>query len=926
MSLGARDFLTPDVLRVPAAASPGEYQCEREANQPLVFAVFEDDSFLGLVDSRTALRHPEQTFADLCHAVPYPVSADTTLLQGILREMARRQREAELLAELARTINASLDLDSVLRRVVEGARELCRGDTGAIALRDSPSEAMIIRYPVGARYQKFERIRIEPGKGVGGQVLATGQPFRTDHYAADPRVSKDYIDVIRTDELVAMMAVPIRIGDHVEGLLYVTSRSPRPFTDQDEAILLRLADHAAIALENARLFGETRERLKETETLLDLSRALSSTIDLHPLLRHFLRQVVRTLEADSVGVWLVDQITGQLKPFVGYRIPPHLLEYIRGLRIDFRESVFHAEAFASKRAMVSSNVSEDPRIADTLKATWHHQAQLFAPMVAKDQAIGAIMAVWWDRSREFSERELALVEAMGRQVGVAVENARLYRETREVAERLRLLGQSVAGLGEVIVITDLEGRIVFVNEAIKGVFGYEAREVVGQYSRVLWAPSTPSGQKKYVMEVTAAGGWQGEVRGGRADGSEFPAALATRPVRDEAGQPVAFVGVVRDITKEKELQAQLLQAEKLRALGEMAGGIAHDFNNLLTVMLGRAQLLLNQTQDPALQRQLRVIERAALDGGQTVRRIQDFTRVRPARPFQAVNLSQVVGEVVELTRSRWKDEAQAKGIHYDILVNADPPLLVAGDPSELREALTNILFNALDAMPEGGRVTFQMGVEGDRVSCAVIDTGVGMTEEVRRRVFDPFFTTKGEKGSGLGLSVVYGIIARHGGDVEVQSQVGRGSAFTIRLPVGGNVTESPSIPPSPRSNRGAKILLIDDEEEVREVLIELLVSDGYVVAACADGRSGLSRLQQEPFDLVISDLGMPGLSGWEVARLVKHRYPGIPVALITGWGDRIDAEEVRTKGVDFLVAKPFKLEDITAMVVQALSRRTLEKG
>ncbi len=386
-------------------------------------------------------------------------------------------------------------------------------------------------------------------------------------------------------------------------------------------------------------------------------------------------------------------------------------------------------------------------------------------------------------------------------------------------------------------------------------------------------------------------------------------------------------GELRSALEEvKASQEQFVRGERLKALGELAGGVAHDFNNTLAVILGRAQFLLGQTEDPNLQRQLRVIERAAQDGARTVRRIQEFTRTRPARPHRTVDLNRVVQEAVELTRPRWKDEVQSKGIHFEVVAETAPLPPVAGDPAELREALTNLLLNALEAMPRGGRVTFRTAVEGERVCCVVTDTGAGMTEEVKRRVFDPFFTTKIEKGSGLGLSIVYGIITRHGGEIEVQSQPGQGSAFTIRLPGGRDIPEAPSSASPVGPRRTGRILVIDDEEEVREILCELLASRGHAVAACADGASGLTRLREEPFDLVITDLGMPGISGWEVARQVKLSSPGTPVAFVTGWGDRIDPEEARAKGVDFLVTKPFDCEAIAAVVARALTREDRGTG
>jgi CheY-like chemotaxis protein/anti-sigma regulatory factor (Ser/Thr protein kinase) len=351
----------------------------------------------------------------------------------------------------------------------------------------------------------------------------------------------------------------------------------------------------------------------------------------------------------------------------------------------------------------------------------------------------------------------------------------------------------------------------------------------------------------------------------------------------------------------------------------MAGGVAHDFNNVLAIIVGRAEVLLSETEDPELQRQLNVIVKVALDAAQTVKRIQEFTRVRRARPFQQVALHQLVEEIVEVTRSRWKDEAQSKGIRYEVGVEAGATPVIAGDPSEIREALTNIIFNALDAMPEGGRLTLKTGVDDSRVFCAVTDTGIGMSDDVRQRIFDPFFTTKGERGTGLGLSVVYGIVSRHNGEIDVQSRAGHGTTFTLRFPTGEPADRETvaAIGAAPLKSSG-RILVIDDETDVGDVLRDLLTRDGHSVVVCHDAEAGLRQFQAEAFDLVITDLGMPEVSGWEVARQVKQARRETRVAMVTGWGDRIDPAEAEARGVDFVVAKPFKRDQIREVIAAAL--------
>ena len=376
----------------------------------------------------------------------------------------------------------------------------------------------------------------------------------------------------------------------------------------------------------------------------------------------------------------------------------------------------------------------------------------------------------------------------------------------------------------------------------------------------------------------------------------------------------------------EESQQRIIRSERLRALGEMAGGVAHDFNNVLAVVVGRAQLLQRQIDAPDLRRQLQIIEHVAQDGAQTVRRIQEFARMRRTRPWQHVDVTEVVREVVEATRPHWSDLAQARAVTYAMRLDLAPVPPVAGDPAELRETFLNLLFNALDAMPQGGSLTFSTRVEGDRVVCVVQDTGVGMSEAVRQRCFEPFFTTKAEHGTGLGLSIAYGIVTRHGGEIEVWSRPGEGSRFTVRLPVGAEMPSPPPEPPAPRAGRSARILVVEDEPAVREVLVDVLEGQGHEVVACADGTAALTHVDGPAFDLALVDLSMPGLSGWEVAKGLRAAQPNVPIALVTGWGDQIDFAEARTRGIDYLMAKPFNVDDMTRLVAGVLAHEPSDTG
>jgi signal transduction histidine kinase len=365
-------------------------------------------------------------------------------------------------------------------------------------------------------------------------------------------------------------------------------------------------------------------------------------------------------------------------------------------------------------------------------------------------------------------------------------------------------------------------------------------------------------------------------------------------------------------------QDQLVQVERLRALGEMAAGVAHDFNNLLAVVMLRTELLLARNQAPAVAESLTMIRQAAHDGAQTVRRIQEFTRTRSTRPFGRVDMLQVLREVVELARPRWRDQAQSRGVTYDVRIEGGQVPLVAGTVEELREALLNLLNNALDAMPAGGTFTFRSAAEGDRVVIHAADGGCGMSEETRRRVFEPFFTTKGAQGNGLGLAVVWGIIARHGGEISVDSVLGRGTTFTLRLPVPAVLPADPGAEDGSPLPRGKRVLVVEDNAEILRSLGDLLRDNGCLVIEASSGMSALARMEAETVDLVLTDLAMPGVSGWAVASACRERCPGTPVGLITGFGDRLEPDKLEQHGIRFVVAKPFSSEDLLRAVAAAL--------
>ena len=386
-----------------------------------------------------------------------------------------------------------------------------------------------------------------------------------------------------------------------------------------------------------------------------------------------------------------------------------------------------------------------------------------------------------------------------------------------------------------------------------------------------------------------------------------------------------LVHAMRYATERKKAEETLIRSEKLRALGEMAGGVAHDFNNLLAIILGNAQLLergLKRYKLEEIKHRLKIIARTAHGGGETVRRLQRFTqREVSTEDFTELDLNKIVREAIASTSPRWKDEAEAKGITIEIKEKLGklPPLW--GSRSQLMEVLTNLIFNALEAMSEGGEITVRTEAKEGEVLLYFTDTGQGIPNRIKEKIFDPFFTTKGPRASGLGLSVSYGIIKRYQGKIKVESTEKKGTTFTISIPIPLQAPQDEEKLAVPKKISSQKILVIDDEEDVREVLGEIFKDEGHRVVLAETSRKGLEKFKQANFDLVLTDLGMPEMSGWELAKEIKKIDPSVPVGLITGWAVTTTKEKMKEKGVDFILSKPFDYTKVVREVNAALKSK-----
>jgi CheY-like chemotaxis protein len=337
--------------------------------------------------------------------------------------------------------------------------------------------------------------------------------------------------------------------------------------------------------------------------------------------------------------------------------------------------------------------------------------------------------------------------------------------------------------------------------------------------------------------------------------------------------------------------------------------------------------MLYSVKDEEFKEALQTIEKVAKGSAQTVRRLQDFTRRKVHQELYRLNVNSIVKDAIEITRPKWRDEAQSKGIRIEMVSNGEEIPPVAGSASELREMITNMVFNAIEAMPEGGRIEIRTFQRGEKVCIEISDTGMGIKEEVRKKIFEPFFTTRPFSNTGLGLSMSYGVIKRMGGEIDVESKVGQGTSFTISLPICFEaIEEAPSLPSTPpliKKRKEARILVIDDEESVRSVLSRILTQVKYQVNVAKDGEEGIRLFNEKEFDIVLTDLGMPGMSGWDVCRAIKKMNPRTPVGIITGWGMEIGEEKMKEVELDFLISKPFDFNQILNTVAKTMESKRI---
>jgi PAS domain S-box-containing protein len=553
------------------------------------------------------------------------------------------------------------------------------------------------------------------------------------------------------------------------------------------------------------------------------------------------------------------------------------------------------------------------------------------PLKVKDTVAGALIVAGREYET-FTAKQAELAEAFGNQISVALNNARLF-------ERLKRSEQQYIDLFEnapdIYLSVSRQHIVVGCNTTGAAIMGKPKAEILGRNFELLFVDARREEVRSRVEEMFADQISLRDLEESllRHDGQPLTVALSSSLVFDERGETVNARIVARDVSERKKMEGALLHAQKIDSIGNLAGGIAHDFNNILAAVLGSASIMRRRlTEKSKLYKYVEIIESSARRGSSLTRQLLTFAR-KTETIVKPVNINPLIDETLHLfQRSVTKEIAVTTNLCADLAV-------VDGDDGQIQQALLNLFLNARDAMPDGGTLTVTTSVTiadahttsqfssikpGPFVLIQVADSGHGINREIQNRVFEPFFTTK-DSGTGLGLSVVYGVVQSHGGFINLESQVNRGTTFSVYLPRSIGHAPVASRKRRQRVPRGHEnILIVDDELSVCEIARDMLAGLGYTVYVEHDGKSGvdLYRTRQAMIDLVLLDINMPIMGGKQAFEVLRSINPHLRIIIVTGYGREGVETSSFSSQVNGFVQKPFHLEMLATRVREALDTRT----
>ena len=827
---------------------------------------------------------------------------------------------AEALREVAAAVNSSLELQEVLSLALNHLSRLVECDSAVVMLRAGDGLEVVARWSVDPEREPQVPPQIETLPHVAC-VLGECQPVIIPDTVGDER----WIEVPGSEYVRCWLGVPLIVQEKAIGLLGLNYHQPGFYTQEHADLALAVASQAASAIENARLFEETQRRAAQHGALLRSAGRLNARLELESVLETIGEETMRAFGVSGASVYLYDP-ERQVLTCAG----------ASGLSSEQRQrlplvprALYDKFSRQGETPIVIPDVQVVPGLPGSeLFAELNFRTNVTALMEHGGELIGALNATTVDEVRSFSDDELALLQGLADQVAMAIANTRLLKAAREQAQQVQQILRTVP---EGIVLLGAALRVLVVNPVGGGYL--EALTDVRPGDVLAHLSGRPMAE---LLSPPVVGRWHTiEAEGPPSRVFE----VIAQPMGGEAERS-GWVLVLRDVTEERQMEAQMRQQDRLAVIGQLAGGVAHDFNNVLTAIQGYSEFVLSglasdDPQDWPPGREMRAdlgeVVKAAERAAGLTRQLLAFSRRQILQP-QVLDLNAVIAGFEQMLR-------RLLGAEITLVTFPAPELgRVEADPGQIEQVIMNLAVNARDAMPGGGQLTLETAnvtldrayaqahieVEpGPYVMLAVSDTGIGMGEEVKAHIFEPFFTTKEkDKGTGLGLSVVHGIVKQSGGHIAVYSEPGVGTTFKVYLPRLERETEVAEQARASRVPLGGTetILVAEDEETVRALACRVLREHGYTVLEFGHPEDALRLASghEGPIHLLLTDVVMPGMSRRELAERLSPSHPGVAVLYISGYTDNaIVHHGVLDAGTPFL-QKPFNALTLTRKVREVL--------
>jgi len=685
------------------------------------------------------------------------------------------------------------------------------------------------------------------------------------------------------------------------------------------------------------LLDEINIRYNNALLVQEIGQATAMILDSEKLLKLVMEAMEKRLDFDRGMILMANQERTRLIYAIGYGYNPEHEEYLAGVEFHLDRPHSRGPAVESFRSQKPILIDDISKIADNLSKKSHEFARMMGaksficvPIVFENESLGVLMVDNINSKRRLTQSEVSLLMGIATQIAISMNNAISYQKVLESEERFRSLSGNAP---DIIYTLDFNGSFTYINPVWEKILGHRTDEVIGQ-KFIDFMTAEDARDFTVVFEQVKDGKLVLRDRVGtilHKDGSERFFNISGAPNLDLKGNVTGIVGIFRDISEQKTLESQLLQAQKMEAVGTLAGGIAHDFNNLLTGIQGYASLMsLDMNITHPLYDKLKGIEDQVRSGAELTKQLLGFAR----GGRYEVSVTDM-NEIINKTSSMFGRTKKEITLHRNY---EDNIWAVEIDRGQMEQVLLNIYVNAWQAMPDGGDLYLETanvyldqdsartyGVNPGRyVRVAVTDTGIGMDEQTRKRIFEPFFTTKEMgRGTGLGLASVYGIIKGHNGIIDVHSEKGHGATFTIYLPASEKelVKEEKGFTDIARGE--GTILLVDDEDVIIDVGSEILEVLGYKVSVARSGREAIEiyKEQQNEIDMVILDMIMPEMDGGETFNALKSIDPGVKVILSSGYSQDARSTRMMEQGCYGFIQKPYSVNTLSQKVKEVLDKQ-----